>query len=143
MAPDESCWESRRGSPLSQLARRLSFEAMALHFLAEAALDDLLTAWRHYDDVRSVDQPVVADLGPARIQLDQARARMHRLRSVLYPNTDEKQAVLVTALCSVLDEVVHLNASHRVMGRSNDFTCVCGEVVSVSPVASQSVSGLA
>ena len=116
---------------------------MALHFLAEAALDDLLTAWRHYDDVRSLSTPKVSELGSARIQLDEARVRMYRLRSVLYPNNDAKQAVLVTALCSILDEVVHLNASHRVAGHPSDLRCVCGEVVRISSVPRQSVSGLA
>ena len=113
---------------------------MALHFLAEAAFDDLLAAWRHYDDLRSVDKPMVTKLGPARIQLDEARARMYRLRSVLYPTDGEREAVIATALCSVLDEVVHLNASHRVGKNSDQLRCICGELVATSSTCTPSMT---
>ena len=112
---------------------------MALHFLADAALDDLLTAWRHYDDARASGQDAVEDLGRARILLDQARARMHRIRSVLYPNTSEQEAVLATVLCATLDEVVHLNASHRELGKSGHLRCVCGELVAFGATAAEGV----
>lgn len=102
---------------------------MALHYFAETALDDLLIAWRHHDDVRSNERATIEQRGSARTALDGARERMHRLRAALYPNPDERSAVVVTALCPALDEVVYLSWSHRDARRPGNLQCPCGELV--------------
>lgn len=102
---------------------------MALHYFAETALDDLLTAWRHHDDVRGAERASIEQVGAARTVLDQARDRMHRLRSALYPNADERSVVVLTALCPALDEVVFLSWNHRDARRPGNLRCPCGELV--------------
>jgi len=102
---------------------------MALHYLAESAFDDLLTAWRAHDALRVSSRASVQQLGTSRMALEGARDRMHRLRSALYPNPDELQAVLATALCPTLDEIVYLNVGHRDAQRPGNARCPCGELV--------------
>ena len=104
---------------------------MALHFLAEAAFDDLLVAWRHHDDLKRTPKIAVTRLAASRSALEDARSRMRRLREALYPTTDEHEDVLVTALCSVLDEVVHLNWRQVHPHRPGVAVCICGEHIAI------------
>ena len=104
---------------------------MALHFLAEAAFDDLLVAWRHHDDLRRRPKTAVTRLAASRRELDDARSRMRRLREALYPTDEEHEDVLVTALCSGLDEVVHLNWRHAHPHRPGVVVCICGEFIPI------------
>lgn len=110
---------------------RLAFQLMALHFFAETAFDDLLTAWRQHCDVRSSSGVTVEEIGAARSTLDGARDRMHRLRSALYPNADERSVVVTTALCPRLDEVVYLSWLHRDARRPGNLRCPCGDLVPI------------
>ena len=102
---------------------------MALHFLAESAFDDLLTAWRQYARVRDMESMTVPQLGKARIELDEARERMNKIRIAMYPSEEERDSSLVVALCPVLDEVVHLSWTHRSGAGSQELHCPCGELV--------------
>ena len=104
---------------------------MALHFLAEAAFDDLLVAWRHHDDLQRTPKVEVTRLARSRSELDDARNRMRRLREGLYPTDEENEDVLVTALCSALDEVVHLNWRHVHPHRPGVAVCICGEFIAI------------
>lgn len=104
---------------------------MALHYVADRALDDLLTAWRYYDDVRQSNEHKIADLGSARARLDDARNRMHRIRVAMHPNAHEQSAVVKLVLCQALDEVVHLGWDHFVPGDRSTLRCLCGELVRV------------
>lgn len=99
---------------------------MALHLVAENALDELLRCWRRHNDLQQGAAPVTK-LAASRQDLDRARDRMHRIREVIYPNSIESGEVLVTTLCTSLDEVVHLNWRHRSPDRPGEFVCVCGE----------------
>lgn len=102
---------------------------MALHFLAESAFDDLLASWREYDRVRNIEPMSVRQLGKARIQLDEARTRMNKIRLAMYPNEEERDSSLVVALCATLDQVVHLSWTHSGGPGSRQLYCPCGHVV--------------
>jgi hypothetical protein len=104
---------------------------MALHYLAEAAFDDLLMAWRHHDDLKARPRTAVTRLAASRRSLDEARHRMRRLREALYPTAEEHEDVLVTALCTTLDEVVHLSWQHVHPHRPGAAVCVCGELIAI------------
>lgn len=139
---------ARRIKPTSEterppLVRRTTFENnsrrrvkrttadMALHFLAEHAFDDLLAVWRRHSDLQHQRSTPIATLGLSRQALDNARQRMHRLRTALYPTVDERDGIVVTALCPVLDEVVHLCWNHRDDRRPGNVRCLCGELVPI------------
>ena len=102
---------------------------MALHFLAESAFDDLLAAWREYARVRDMETITVPKLGKARIELDEARERMTKIRVAMYPSEQERDSSLVVALCPVLDQVVHLSWTHRTEPGSHQLHCPCGELI--------------
>lgn len=108
---------------------------MALHFLAESAFDDLLASWREYDRVRNIEPTDVIRLGAARTQLDDARWRMNKIRLAMYPNEEERDSSLVVALCSTLDQVVHLSWNHSGGPGSRQLYCPCGHVVAVPETA--------
>ena len=115
----------------------LALGAMALHYVADRALDDLLTAWRHYDDMRSKPEVKIADLGRARCILDDARVRMNRIRSAMHPNASEQTRVQMVVLCQTLDEVVHLGWDHVEPDDRTNLRCICGHLVTTeiaSPV---------
>ena len=108
---------------------------MALHFLAESAFDDLLTCWREYDRVRKIEPTNVPQLGAARTQLDDARNRMNKIRLAMYPNEEERDASLVVALCTMLDQVVHLSWNHSGGPGSRQLYCPCGHIVPMPKTA--------
>ena len=112
---------------------------MALHYLADLALDDLLTAWRHYDDVRRAERTSCGDLGRARTQLDDARNRMHRIRMATHPSSDEYKSAIQIALCPSLDQVVYLGWNHLEPGGRTHVRCVCGDLLPLT--AENSVVG--
>jgi len=58
---------------------------------------------------------------------------MHMLRAALYPTTSEREEIVVSVLCSDLDEVVHLNWTRRDHTTAGTMTCVCGERFIVQP----------
>ena len=102
-----------------------------LHFVVEDAFDDLLTRWREHQRRRSLPDAHPGYLGESRIQLDKARDRVHRLRVVMYPNPVEAESVAASVFCDTLDAIVHLNWSHHSQGTRGEFTCLCGETVTV------------
>lgn len=102
---------------------------MALHFLAEAAFDDLLVAWRHLDDLRGTPNVSVRRMARARCGYEDAKTRMGRLREALYPTDHEEDDIIVTALCGTLDEVVHLGWRHVHPHKPGVLVCICGEYV--------------
>ncbi len=102
-----------------------------LHFVVEEAFDDLLCCWRvHHDVVRSPTSTVV-QRGEARVRLDKARERMHRLRLAVYPEPDEAASVVDSVWCEVLDVVVHLRWEDRDPVRPGNFRCACGNHVPI------------
>jgi len=104
---------------------------MALHYLAEAAFDDLLTSWRHHWSVKNSSVATLQQLSVARANLDDARTRMNRIRAAMYPNDDERSATLVGALCPTLDEFVYLSWTHQFGAGSRQLQCPCGELVRI------------
>lgn len=102
---------------------------MALHYVAENALEDLLTAWRHYDDVRRREERKFSELGRARTLLDDARDRMHRIRAAIHPNAEEHAAAVKIALCPNLDEIVYLSWNNLIPGDRHHLKCICGHLV--------------
>lgn len=104
---------------------------MALHYVAENALEDLLTAWRHYDDVRRTEQRKFSDLGRARVLLDDARNRMQRIRAAVHPTAEEHAAAVKIALCPALDEIVYLSWNNMVPGDKRHLRCICGHLIAV------------
>ncbi len=107
---------------------------MAFHYLADRALDDLLCTWRHYDDVQKSERATIADLGRARMLLDDARERMHRIRRASYPNASELSRAVKVAICPTLDEVVYLGWDDLVPGSPRALRCICGQVVEVDRI---------
>lgn len=87
---------------------------MALHYLAENAFSDLLRAWDNHHRVKHKPRSTVPEKGRSRLELEAARDRMYRLRSAMYPNPEEQEAVLFSVLCDHLDEIVHLGWSQLV-----------------------------
>ncbi len=104
---------------------------MALHFLAESAFDDLLVAWREHWRVRNLPAPTISQLGRARIELEQARQRMNKIRIAMYPDDVEKEGTLVGALCPTLDQFVYLTWTHQFGPGSRQLHCPCGELVPI------------
>jgi len=104
---------------------------MALHFLVAGAFDDLLTRWRHHDDLRHGQDVPLPKLSNSQAELDGARLRMHRLRTAMYPTAAEREEVRTTVLCEVLDEIVHLGREHRDLDKPGNFRCLCGGLIPV------------
>lgn len=104
---------------------------MALHYVAEEAFADLLTTWRHHDDLQRRGGCSVRQLARSRQALEHARLRMRRLREALYPTPAEANTVVMSVLCPSLDEVVHLGWSHRSTNRPGNLACPCGTLVPI------------
>lgn len=102
---------------------------MALHYVAEAAFDELLTLWRHHHELQRRDGVSVRQLATSRQALEAARTRMRRLREALYPTPAEEHSVVLSVMCTTLDEVVHLGPSHRSANRPGNLLCPCGTLV--------------
>lgn len=102
-----------------------------LHPIFDEALDDLLVAWRHHEVLRSGARVDHRQLGASRIRLDRARTRVRSFRLAVYPDVVERESAVLSVLCEVLDEMVHLRALDviRVHGGRLRFTCLCGHDV--------------
>lgn len=96
-----------------------------LHPELEHRFAELLAAWRRYQTVR-IDPPALIELAEARFMLDQARDRMHTLRSRLAPEPDEMAIADGAAVCP------HLDAPSFV---THGF-CGCGSRVAPIPAVS-------
>lgn len=103
-----------------------------LHYAVQSAFDDLLACWRAYDDAKRRPTAKWSDLGDARIELDRARDRMHRLRIALYPEPRELEAVVESVWCETLDMVVHLRSEDRDPQNPRRYRCTCGHRVDVA-----------
>ena len=98
-----------------------------LHPVLEHAVDGLLTAWRHYDDVvrrKAAHRIRVA----ARTALDVERLAVHRLRRGLHPESRELEEVALSTTCPSLDAPVFVY--HTDLDPAGGFLCPCGAVVS-------------
>lgn len=104
---------------------------MALHYLAESAFDDLLTLWRHHDELQRRAGVALPVLTASRKSLDCSRQRMRRLRAALYPTDTDAEAELMAILCPALDEVVHLGWTHQTHLFPGTLTCICGERIPI------------
>ncbi len=88
-----------------------------LHPVLDGAFDDLLAAWRRYQE-----RPHrLLDLATARARLDEERWRVHRLRRALHPEAAEAGEAREVVTCPVLDAQVFLYGGE-------EPTCVCGEL---------------
>jgi hypothetical protein len=113
-----------------------------LHPLVERAFDDLLACWREHERRRALTGVDPVHLAESRIRLEDARARVHRFRLVMYPDPVELESVVASVFCDTLDGIVHLTWSHRDATRSDVFTCPCGDPVTVtSPSRGGSAGG--
>ena len=103
-----------------------------LHPVLEHAIDNLLTVWRHYDDVirRRADHAMRA---AARHRLGIERVRVHRLRRGLHPEARELEEVVISTTCPSLSAPVFIHPSDLQPG--GGFTCPCGSMVA-SPLRS-------
>ena len=104
-----------------------------LHMVVEEALDELLTQWREHDRLRSIvdrgNHVPVTRLAQARHRLDNARNVMHRFRLALYPEDDEREAILHSVWCESLDAIVHLSSAMSHPTRPGNLVCPCGELI--------------
>ncbi len=96
-----------------------------LHPMIEEALDDLLVAWQFHDQRRAL-RAEVPELARSRALLDEARARMSRLRRALHPEEHEAQEAAAAAHCPTLDSMV-------ILYPRDGNRCVCGHTVTVQP----------
>lgn len=95
---------------------------MALHYLLDAAVNELLDAWCKHDDLRVGGRADHAQLAKSRWKLEAARERAQQLRSALCPMGEIIRPGSVVAYCSTLDQVV-------VVDRTGDGACICGHAV--------------
>ncbi len=102
-----------------------------LHYAVESALDDLLCCWRAHQSVVSQPETTIRQRGETRTALDHARDRMHRLRVALYPDADERAAMVNTVWCETLDMAVHLRWTDGDPARPGHFLCPCGLLVAI------------
>lgn len=109
-----------------------------LHYAVEDAFDTLLCTWRKHHDTISKPEATIAEMGEARVALDVARARLHRLRIAMYPEPEEMEAVVDSVFCDSLDMVVHFRWDDRHPDRPGTFLCSCGNLVEIN----WSVTGL-
>lgn len=102
-----------------------------LHYAVEAAFEDLLTTWRAHHDTVHRRSATVQQRAQARMALDDARQRMHRLRIAMYPEPDEIELVIDSIWCEALDSVVHVRWADRDPMRPGNFQCACGHLVPI------------
>lgn len=101
-----------------------------LHRVLDEAFDELLSCFREHDDLRRSRSAPLRRLAQARIDLDQARSRVHRLRLALHPYGNDVDLIGRAVLCGRLDEVVHI--PRLGITRTDDiewFVCICGDWV--------------
>ena len=102
-----------------------------LHMAVEAAFEDLLAKWRAHHSRQGRGGVSLPELAQSRQALDRARQRMHRLRSAIYPEGDELDAVVESIWCESLESVVHLRWEDRHPIRPGNLMCACGHLVAV------------
>ncbi len=102
-----------------------------LHLAVESAFEDLLANWRAHDSRRRRRDLSTVELAASRLALDKARHRMHKLRTAIYPEPSEREAIVESIWCESLDSVVHLRWSDRHPTRPGNFECPCGLLVPV------------
>jgi hypothetical protein len=97
-----------------------------LHPVLEQAIDDLLSVWRHYDDVtrRRADHTTRV---AARYALDTERVRVHKLRRGLNPEARELEQIALSTTCPSLDAPVFIH--HSEIRPEGGFDCPCGATV--------------
>lgn len=101
-----------------------------LHQMLDDAFAELLARFRVHDDLRRSAGAPLTQLARARIELDESRSKVHRLRLALHPYGNDIELIGQTVLCERLDEVVHVPRMD--LTRSNGiewFVCVCGDWV--------------
>ena len=101
-----------------------------LHPVFEEAFDDLLVAWRNHQVSRSHPDRTVQRLAASRKRLDDARNRVHRFRTALYPEADEQLEVALSILCPSLDAIVNIRYQDiDDRGHEISFGCPCGRSI--------------
>lgn len=117
------------------------YDPAMLHMAVEAAFEDLLATWRAHDSRRRRPGVSVADLALTRTALDQARRRMHRLRTAIHPESAEFESVVQSIWCETLDCVVHVRWTDRHPTRPGNFACPCGHLVPIDRHALRAAGG--
>ena len=102
-----------------------------LHYAVEAAFDDLLCCWRAHHTVLTRRGATLREKADARVALDKARDRMNKLRIAIYPEADERDAVVDSVFCETLDMVVHVRWLDRDPMRPGNFRCACGHLIPI------------
>ena len=102
-----------------------------LHLAVECAFDDLLATWRAHQSRRAKQNITVSELALSRHALDQARHRIHKLRTTIYPAADEFESIVESVWCETLEAVVHLRSVDRHPTLPGNFACACGHLVPV------------
>lgn len=102
-----------------------------LHYAVEHAFEDLLRCWRVHQVTISRKASTVTRRADTRIQLDNARRRMHELRIAVYPEPAERESVVDRVWCESLEAVVHLRWADRHASRPGSFRCVCGAQIEI------------
>lgn len=101
-----------------------------LHPVVEDAVESLLMAWRHFDDLSRRNTPHRVRM-EARYQLDRLRSRTNRLRRGLHPEPRELDEVALTATCDSLTAPVFI--MHRdFLPDGSTYECACGSLVTLS-----------
>jgi hypothetical protein len=95
--------------------------------------DDLLTAWRSHDRLRSASGVPLQQLAESRDRLDDVRNKANETRRAFAPESRELESVLLTAFCGTYDETVFLyqNDAEWTDGPPR-FRCVCGSMIDES-----------
>ena len=101
-----------------------------LHRVLDDAFAELLSCFRDHDDLRRSRSAPLHRLARARVDLEEARSRVHRLRLALHPYGNDVALIGSSVLCERLDEVVHI--PHLGITRADGvewFSCICGDWV--------------
>ena len=56
---------------------------------------------------------------------------MNKLRIAIYPEADERDAVVDSVFCETLDMVVHVRWLDRDPMRPGNFRCACGHLIPI------------
>ncbi len=102
-----------------------------LHYVVEDAFEDLLAAWRTWQSLSTQPNVPLTRRAEARTVLDKARNRMHRLRTAIHPEADERGQAVERVWCEALETVVYLGWTNRSRRYPGNFECPCGELVPI------------
>ncbi len=92
--------------------------------------DDLLTAWRSHDRLRSAVDVPLQQLAASRDRLDHLRNKANETRRAFAPESRELEAVLLTTFCGTYDETVFLYQNDAAWKAGPPrFRCVCGSTI--------------